>query len=81
MTSIHEGEAVIVVLGKIVGVGSAIIFAFLFGGFLMGVVFAIPSYFISLKFFQFIEHWRIGIRERNRGESNIKRQEKWVPTK
>ena len=81
MTSIHQGEAVMVVLGKIVGAGSAIIFAFLFGGFLMGVVFAIPSYFISLKVFQFIRQWRIGVRERNRGKRNIKKQEKWVPTK
>jgi len=81
MTSIHQGEAVMVVLGKIVGAGGAIIFAFLLGGFLMGVVFAIPSYFISLKVFELIEQWRIGIRDRKLGKSSIKKEQKWVPTK
>ena len=47
----------------------------------MGVVFAIPSYFISLKGFQFIRQWRIGVRDRKRGKRNIKKKEKWVPTK
>ncbi len=58
MTSIHNGENVFIVFGKILGAGSTFIFAFLFGGFLMGVVAAMPSYFLSLRIFQFIRKWR-----------------------
>ena len=58
MTSIHNGENVFIVFGKILGAGSTFIFAFLFGGFLMGVIVAMPSYFIFLRIFQFIRKWR-----------------------
>jgi len=58
MTSIHNGEDVIIVFGKILGAGSTIIFAFLFGGLLMGVVASIPSYFFFLRIFLFIQKWR-----------------------
>ena len=58
MNSIRNGEDVIAVLGKILGAGGNIIFAFILGGFLMGVVAAIPSYFLFLKIFQFIRKWR-----------------------
>ena len=58
MASIHKGEDIIVILGKILGAGGNIIFAFILGGFLMGVVASIPSYFLFLKVFQFIHKWR-----------------------
>lgn len=58
MSSIRSGEDILVVLGKILGAGSNIVFAFLLGGFLMGVVASIPSYFLFLKIFQFIKKWR-----------------------
>ena len=81
MTSIHRGDAVFVALGKIVGAGSAIIFAFLLGGFLMGTVTAIPSYFIFLKIFQVIKHWRVMRKRRKRVPGETNQQQKWVPTK
>ncbi len=58
MTSIHNGENIFIVFGKILGAGSTFIFAFLFGGFLIGVIVAMPSYFIFLRIFQFIRKWR-----------------------
>lgn len=58
MASVHNGEDVIIVFGKILGAGSTIIFAFLFGGLLMGVAASIPSYFFFLRIFQFIQKWR-----------------------
>ena len=58
MTSFQSGEEIIITIGKIIGAGSTIIFAFLLGGFLMGIVVAIPSYFIFLNFFQWIRAWR-----------------------
>jgi uncharacterized protein (DUF2062 family) len=58
MTSFQNGENVFIVFGKILGAGSTIIFAFLFGGFLMGVVVSMPSYFLFLRIFQFIRKWR-----------------------
>jgi hypothetical protein len=58
MTSFQNGENVFIVFGKILGAGSTIIFAFLFGGFLMGVVASTPSYFLFLRIFQFIRKWR-----------------------
>lgn len=80
MSSIHRGDNLLVVSGKIVGAGGAIISSFLIGGLLMGVAFAIPSYFIFLKVFQFIAHWRIGARDRRRDERNLKKKKEWVPT-
>ena len=58
MTSIRNGEDVIVILGKILGAGGNIVFAFILGGFLMGIVVSIPAYFLFLKVFQFIHKWR-----------------------
>lgn len=58
MASIRQGEEALVVIGKITGAGGTIISAFLVGGFLMGFVAAIPSYFIFLRFFQLVRRWR-----------------------
>ena len=57
MTSIHNGENIFIVFGKILGAGSTFIFAFLFGGFLMGAVASMPSYFFFLRIFQMIQKW------------------------
>ena len=57
MNSIHKGEDVIVVIGKMAGAGSTIITSFIIGGFIMGVVISIPSYFIFLRLFIFIKSW------------------------
>ena len=58
MTSLNEGENVFIVFGKILGEGGTFIFAFLFGGFLMGAIASMPSYFFFLKIFQLIQNWR-----------------------
>ena len=64
MVSIRQGEEALVVIGKIAGAGGAIVAAFLLGGFIMGFIAAIPSYFIFLRLFQFIRQWRQERRER-----------------
>ena len=46
------------------GAGTTIVSSFLLGGFIMGLVAALPSYFISLRFFQFVRRWRQKRRDR-----------------
>ncbi len=64
MTAIQSGEEPMVIVGKILGSGSAMIAAFLTGGFVMGVVLAIPSYFFFLHFFRYLKAWRKSRKER-----------------
>jgi len=70
MGSMHQGEEVLVVLGKIAGAGGAIISAFIVGGIVMGLVAAIPAYFIFLRFFTVIRSWRQARRNRKRFEGS-----------
>ena len=58
MESINYNEEILVILGKFAHAGGAIIFAFLIGGVLMGLVVAIPSYFFFIRLFRFIRNWR-----------------------
>ena len=58
MTSIRQGEESMVIASKILGAGGSLAAAFLLGGLIMGFAFAIPSYFLFLRFFQFIRRWR-----------------------
>jgi uncharacterized protein (DUF2062 family) len=58
MASIDAGEEFMVVVGKILGSGSAFVSSFFLGGFVMGIVLAVPSYFIFLKIFRSIRAWR-----------------------
>ena len=60
-----------VVIGKIVGASTTIFAAFIFGGFIMGVVASIPYYLIFLRLFQFIKGWR----EKKRGHKNRWKQD------
>ena len=64
MASLRHEEEVMAVIGKIAGAGSVMIAAFIIGGVIMGVVSAIPSYFIFLRFFQSIRNWREKRRDR-----------------
>ncbi len=64
MASIRQGEEAMAIIGKIMGAGGAMVSAFLVGGIVMGVIAAIPSYFIFLRFFQFLRTWRRQRRER-----------------
>jgi uncharacterized protein (DUF2062 family) len=58
MTSIHQKEGAMVILGKIASAGGAMTAAFLVGGLSLGIASALPAYFIFLRFFQWIKAWR-----------------------
>ncbi|MBL7176717.1 MAG: DUF2062 domain-containing protein [Desulfobacteraceae bacterium] len=64
MESIQHGEEIKVIVGKIAGASGIIITSLLVGGFVMGVVFSLPSYFIFLRLFRFIKIWRNQRRDR-----------------
>ncbi|MGD9077060.1 MAG: DUF2062 domain-containing protein [Desulfobacteraceae bacterium] len=63
MASIRQGEEAIVIIAKIGGAGGSMAAAFVLGGFIMGFIAAIPSYFIFLRLFRFIRQWRQERRE------------------
>jgi uncharacterized protein (DUF2062 family) len=58
MDPIQHAEGYLQIIGKIAGAGTTIVSSFLVGGFIMGLLAAFPAYFISLRFFQFVRHWR-----------------------
>ena len=64
VNAVEEGDRFVSALWKITEAGGTIIAAFLIGGLILGVLLAFPSYFVFLKFFQWIRMWRRGIRER-----------------
>ena len=64
MEAMRHGEEALSVVGKLASAGSTIIAAFLIGGFVMGFVAAVPSYFIFLKIFQVVRDWREARRHR-----------------
>ena len=53
---------------RIAHAGWDIIAAFVVGGLIMGVVAAVPSYFIFLKLFNLVRDWREKIKERRSGK-------------
>lgn len=58
METVRNGELGMDLLMKVVGASGIIIAAFIIGGLILGVVTAVPSYFISLKVFGFLKKWR-----------------------
>lgn len=56
--AIDKGDRFVSALWKITEAGGTMITAFLLGGFLLGILLAFPSYFVSLKLFQWIRDWR-----------------------
>ena len=64
MDPFQHAEGYLQLIGHITGAGTTIISSFLLGGFIMGLVVALPSYFICLRFFQFVRHWRQKRRDR-----------------
>jgi len=66
MESTHHSEEAFVIAEKVLGAGGIIIAAFMIGGLIMGVVAAVPSYFIFLKFFRVVRIWREKRAERRR---------------
>lgn len=63
LASAHHGQGALVVVEKTLDAGGAIMGAFLLGGIVLGIIGAIPSYFIFLRLFQFIQVWRKTRRE------------------
>ena len=64
MQAIQAGEESMAIVGKILGAGGMGLAAFLVGGFVMGVVAAVPSYFVFLPMFRRLRAWRRARRER-----------------
>ena len=62
--AMKSGEAPMVLVAKIIHAGSTIVAAFLVGGFVMGIVFGSPSYFVFLRFFKYVRAWRRSRKER-----------------
>ncbi|MBN1831829.1 MAG: DUF2062 domain-containing protein [Deltaproteobacteria bacterium] len=60
----QNAEGYLHLIGEIAGAGTTIIASFLLGGFIMGLVAALPSYLISLRFFRFVRRWRQKRRDR-----------------
>ncbi|MFC1533418.1 DUF2062 domain-containing protein [Thermodesulfobacteriota bacterium] len=63
---LQRGEEGMAVITKIMSAGGEIISALIIGGLIMGVVAAIPSYFIFLNIFSLIKIWRKEKREQKR---------------
>jgi len=64
MESVRHGEEAMTVIGKLAGASGSIIAAFLIGGFVMGLIVALPAYFIFLRIFRLIRDWREARRKR-----------------
>jgi len=71
LTSARQGDGAMAVIGKIFGAGGAIMGAFLLGGITLGVLAAVPSYFVFLRLFQVIRVWR-----KSRRNKSIDRDQK-----
>ena len=60
LTSIHEGESAWLIFRQMMGAGSGFMTAFLLGGLVLGTIFSIPSYFISLRMIRYFRAYRAG---------------------
>jgi hypothetical protein len=65
MTSIRAGEEWMVIVGKMAAARKTILVTFLTGGFLLGLISAVPSYLFSLAFFLKVRQWREETRSRS----------------
>jgi uncharacterized protein (DUF2062 family) len=66
VAAIRSGEESMAIVGKILGSGGVFITSFLLGGVVIGIVLAIPGYFIFLKLFRSIRSWRQSRKELKR---------------
>lgn len=62
ITSAGDGMSMV---KEIVSSSGIIVAAFIVGGFIMGILVSVPSYFICLRLFRHIKSWREGRRQRN----------------
>ena len=58
MAAIRSGQELMTILGKILGAGGTFVSAFLFGGLVMGLAVALPSYLLFLHIFKRVRAWR-----------------------
>lgn len=58
MDSISRGAEMSVIWGKLLSSSMTLVSSLLIGGLIMGIVAAVPTYFISLKVFLKIREWR-----------------------
>jgi uncharacterized protein (DUF2062 family) len=62
MASIHRGEGAWVVFNKMAGAGGGFMGAFLLGGLVLAIVFSLPTYFVFLRVFEYLNACRVRIR-------------------
>ena len=67
MDMVRSGVESMVIVEKILHSGGLMATAFLLGGVIMGMVVALPSYFVFLYIFKRIRRWRDGGRMRDEG--------------
>jgi uncharacterized protein (DUF2062 family) len=60
MNSIRTGEHWMAIVSKMTAAGGTILAAFLSGGFLLGLICAVPSYLFGWAFFRRLNQWRQG---------------------
>jgi len=60
MDSIRSGEGWMAIVSKMTAAGGIILVSFLTGGFLLGLICAVPSYLFGRAFFRRVSHWRQG---------------------
>ncbi|MBN2031905.1 MAG: DUF2062 domain-containing protein [Deltaproteobacteria bacterium] len=58
LTSIHDGESIWLIFRQAMAAGGGFMAAFLLGGLVLGAVFSIPSYFVSLRMIRYFQTYR-----------------------
>jgi uncharacterized protein len=67
MASIRHAEGPLAIAAQIFQAGSNVVASFVTGGIVLGIVFAVPGYFVFFYIFRFIASWR-EIRKKDRQE-------------
>ena len=66
MTAVRTGEEPLVIVAKIMGAGGVGLASFLCGGFVLGIIAAVPAYFVFLRVFIYVKALRKKRKERLR---------------
>jgi uncharacterized protein (DUF2062 family) len=72
MESVQENAETMETIIRIAHASRTIIAAFVIGGLIMGVIAAVPSYFIFLKIFTIVRNWRQRRKEQKTGRKSNK---------
>lgn len=62
MASIHHGEDLWSIFNKMVGAGGGFMAAFLLGGLVLATLFSVPTYFMFLRVFGYLQACRVRMR-------------------